>query len=572
MPEAKVKPRSVHQILHQHFFRRFFDNDTLTTEGETETTVVRALAFCAVPSLMFAFWLLPSYPGPPRPYWAIEGDRYFFTMFSFVVMGVVATFEWEMLFPDKLDFLILLPMPLRQLELFYAKGKALLSFLGLFLVATNIFSGILFPAESTRKHGNFLLAIGAHFAAVLLSGICASFAVLALEGLVLCLMPLRWFRRVSTGLQCLLITTLLLLFLLYPLISGQLPMLMQGDSTFARWLPPLWFLGLDESLLQGASAPVGAWHLAQIGLYATAAVVLLALATYPLAWARQRKSALEGTMQPHIPRLNPITALLHRTLLKQPQRRAIFHFVSQTITRNTHYQVFLAIYAGVGLALTSAAVLTIKGSAGALHLALSNNGLHAILPLLLFWLVVGLRSAFAFPVDMKARWVFPINLPLAGPVFQGAAKAAKLWILLCCGLLLALVLGLLLAAKWPVWNLVVQLAWGIGLSVLMADLFFLGRTQIPFTRPRLPGRAGLPLILTLYAALFPALVLLTVKGELLAEQRGWFLLELAITAVVLHLALRFADRLALQGIIGGFPEDESEPGPQTLGLLPSTQR
>ena len=36
---------------------------------------------------------------------------------------------------------------------------------------------------------------------------------------------------------------------------------------------------------------------------------------------------------------------------------------------------------------------------------------------------------------------FPINLPLAGPVFQRAAKAAKLWILLCCALLVAAVSG-----------------------------------------------------------------------------------------------------------------------------------
>ena len=68
------------QILFHHFFRRFFDNDTLPIPGDPETAVVRALSFVAVPSLMFAFWLLPHYPG--RQPWVMEGDRYFFVYYS----------------------------------------------------------------------------------------------------------------------------------------------------------------------------------------------------------------------------------------------------------------------------------------------------------------------------------------------------------------------------------------------------------------------------------------------------------------------------------------------------------
>jgi len=42
--------------------------------------------------------------------------------------------------------------------------------------------------------------------------------------------------------------------------------------------------------------------------------------------------------------------------------------------------------------------------------------------------------------------------------------------------------------------------------------------------------------------------------------------------VALHFFLRTLDQLAQRGIIGGFPEDESDEGPQTLGLIPSTQK
>jgi len=570
-------PESRSRILTRHFFRRFFDNDTLSLNGgieagETETTVVRALSFCAVPGLMFAFWLLPSYPG--RAPWTTEADRYFFVLLSFVALGAVATVEWEMLFPDRADFLILLPLPLKSRELFYAKGRALLTFLGLFLVSVNVFATILFPAVSTRGNGNYFHAVLAHLAAVLLAGICAAFTLLAVEGLVLWLLPSGWFRTVSTVLQALSITVLLLLLLLYPLVATHLRPLMQGQSALARWIPPLWFLGLDESLLQGANAPIAAWNLAVTGLYATAAVAFLTLLTYPLAWSRQKKRAMEGASQPRGNRPQPIAALLARTLLKRPQQRAIFHFLTHTIARNPRYQVYLALYAGTGLALAFCATITFRENAN--HpLALWQPGLHAVLPLLLFWMVAGLRASFAFSVDMRARWVFPINLALAPTTpeaapyaFPGpAAKSAKTWVLLCCLVLTAAILTLLLAVHWSYPSLLIQAIAGAALSLLLADLFFLGRTQIPFTRPRLPGRTNLAIIFVLYAVVFPATVLLTVQWEFQIELRLTLLLWTVLGAAALHLLLKAIDTLATRGIIGGFPEDESDPGPQTLGLF-----
>ena len=557
------------QILQHHFFRRFFDNDTLSIEGETETTVIRALALAAVPGLMVAFWLLPNYHSDPpyRSLWAVAADRYFFVLYGFAVMGIVTTFEWEMLFPDRADFLILLPLPLKSRDLFVAKGRALLAFLGMFLVAANIFPLILYSAESTHRKGSYAQTVAAHCSATFLAGIFAAFTMLAVEGLSIAIFPDRLQRYVSPLLQALSTTVLLLLLLLFPLVGAHLPPLLSGSSRLARYIPPLWFLGLYEHLSLGPFAPAGAASLAKIGLYGTAAATVLALAAYPAAWARQRRRALEGASQIRGRHTNPLFAVLHTALLRRPQQRAIFHFITQTVTRNSHYQVYLAIYAGAGLALALASILLIKPTAdGNLILTLSTPGLHATLPLLLFWLVAGLRSAFAFPVDMRARWVFPINLPMAGEVFQRAAKAAKLWVLLCCVLLVAAILAVLLSFKWPWWNLAIQAIWGCGLALLLSGFFFLGRTQIPFTRPRLPGRSSLPIVLTLYAALFPALILIAVKTEMLTEGRTSTLLWTAATMIGMQLVLVFADRLAQQGIIGGFPEDETDEGPQTLGL------
>src|SRR6202012_1122968 len=90
-----------------------------------------------------------------------------------------------------------------------------------------------------------------------------------------------------------------------------------------------------------------------------------------------------------------LASLLHKTLLRQPQQRAIFHFMSQTITRNPRYQSFLALYSGAGLALALGNIMTVGTlPAHTLALAVSRIGLHSLLPLLLFWTIAGLRASF----------------------------------------------------------------------------------------------------------------------------------------------------------------------------------
>src|SRR5579875_3911422 len=123
--------------LTRHFFARFFENDVVQSGDDMQTTVARALAVMAAPGLMFAFWLQNEYPR--RATWGRIEDEYFFVMFSFVAMAGVAIFEWEMLFPDRLDFIVLGPLSLQAWELATAKALALAIFLGFFLAGANVF-------------------------------------------------------------------------------------------------------------------------------------------------------------------------------------------------------------------------------------------------------------------------------------------------------------------------------------------------------------------------------------------------------------------------------------------------
>ena len=516
--------RSVTRLLTGHFFRRFFDNDTVQVDGDTTTTVVRAVSITAIPGLMYAFFLQNHYPGRPL-WWAIE-DHYFFVLFSFLVMGAVAVFEWEMLFPDRLDFLVLTPLPIKPLQMLAAKAGALLLFFTFFLVGSNLFGAILLPLVS---HGHIAHQILAHSAAVLTAGAFAALAFLALAGLLLCLLGDTGFRTASPFIHVLAILSLVLLLLHGLLYGDLLPALLSNPHGAARWIPTFWSLGLYERLNAGASAAPFAPVLSRYGLYGTAAAAAITLITYPAAWARMRRLALEGAARRQTEPARWPSQLIAR-FVPRPGERAVFHFIRQTILRNSRYQVFLAIYCGVGLALALACAITFHTDAGAVHAALSPRGLHAVLPLLLFWTVAGLRTAFAFPLNLNASWIFRVT----GVNLSDCAAAARRWALLCALALTALTLAALALVHWDIVPLLVQAVCGVALSLLLTDAFFASSTAVPFSRPRMPGRTSLPLMLTLYVGVLPQFLSGMVRLELLLERTPARLLGIALIALGVH--------------------------------------
>ena len=116
--------RSVTRILIDHFFRRFFDNDTIQVDGDTQTTVVRAIAIVAVPGLMIAFFLQNRIPCRDRSWGAIE-DHYFFVLFSFVVMGAVCDLRvGDAVSRSPRSSSCLPPLPMKPLQMLAAKATA----------------------------------------------------------------------------------------------------------------------------------------------------------------------------------------------------------------------------------------------------------------------------------------------------------------------------------------------------------------------------------------------------------------------------------------------------------------
>jgi len=507
------------KVLVRHFFRRFFDNDTIQADGDTQTTVTRVLSILAAPGLIISFFAVNERSHPQG--WGDVGLHYFFVLFSFVAMGGVAIFEWEMLFPDRLDFLVLSPLPLKPRQMLGGKALALIGFLSLFLLSCNLLATLILPAGNTST---FFRQMFAHGVAVMSAGVFAALFFVALGSVMLCVLDASQFRIVSPLVQTLSVMALVLL----TVHVGQY-LLLAGPLGAARWVPSFWFLGVYERLMYGDAAPAFAQVMMQYAVRGTAAVAAIVLLTYPLAWTRARTMAMEGATRKRTESSRWMAWLVHK-VVRLPGERAVFHFIGQTLRRNNRYQAYLAMYCGTGLALAVAFSIAVREKAGSVSVGLSDAGLHAVMPMLVFWTVSGLRVAFAFPVNLQAGWIFRVT----GVRVSECAAAARRWVLSCALIVVVGVVIGLWAVGWDRRQLMVQAVCGVAMSFLLVDAFFFSQWAVPFNRPRMPGRTSLPLMLTLYIGVFPLLMVRVVLMEFWMEKNLLRVLWIALAAVALR--------------------------------------
>lgn len=468
-----------------HFFGRFFDKEALSPQGEAEAGVIQTLGILAVPSAFFVLLFRPlSLVG-----WYLVMARYFFVSYSMIVMGFVMVYQWDALFPDRRDYQILTPQPVRLFTVFAAKAAALAIFLSLFLVDINFFSFLFWPGVDGGK--NFFGILWAHMLALLSAGLFSALAIAALQGLLVTFLRGSLYRRASVALQTLLMAVLVMLLFLTPMFGGRLEELAKAHSPLLHWFPPFWFIGYYE-FLRPATRSAELRALGPDAIHAMWIAAAIFVLTFLPGYRGHARRVLEaptpgasGTGR--IRRF--VSSLLRRTLLRDPVERAVFRFISATITRSMKHRLFLATYGGFG---TAMAVVQLGGG--------ERDSLA--LPLMLsFILVSGMRAAFNFPSELRANWSF--QLTETGSVRPYLAAARK-WILTCALIPLFLVM-LLMDLRWhTVPAALYHTAYGLLLSLVLMEILFFGFRKAPFTCAHFPGKVNLTGLAVIYVFGFTA--------------------------------------------------------------------
>jgi hypothetical protein len=584
MGPVREPQRSQFELLMRHFLERFFNHETASPDGDGKTRVVQ-LAFAAgLPGFVVAIYLWPVYhrfpnwpPGStavgPPPYFVQMNHHFFFVLYSFVVMGLISVFEWDLFFPDLLDVLVLGTLPLAQRRVFFGRAAAIGIFIAGFLFDANFLAPVVLPAATDPPHLVSFLA--GHVAAVAAAGLFGAGSVVALQSVLLAVLGERFFRRISLVLQGAAVTVLVMLLLLFPVLSGVTPALLQSHNSAVLWFPPFWFLGMYQMLLDGSSALPIFRELSGIGLTALLGTTAIGVFAYPLAYLRRVKYLLVGA-PPRARRnglLTPFNGLLHAGLVRRPIGRAVFHFINQTLFRVPRYRIYLVLYGGVGLSVLIATVLRLTAVNGQLRAEASSDGIRVAVGIVAFWVTTGLRTAFVSSGNQQGSWIYrfthgkPANFDAA----MDELESAKRWVLLCAVAITEAAVGVLWlvtpAGLLSLQGTAAQILVGAGLCVVLTGALFANVMIVPFTGEPSREKPNLAFTLLLYFTFFPAVTAVAMISDRWIEE-GWQNFGLAaIAIVVIHLWFRYRHREGVRIYSAQAELEEGEEDfPMRLGL------
>jgi hypothetical protein len=459
-------------------------------------------------------------------------------------MGIAAVWEWDLFFPDLLDVMVLGALPAPARRVFLARVVAISVLLMGFLVDANALAPVmLVVATDPSDAGRFLAG---DVLGVMASGIFAGLLVLAVQGVLVAVVGERLFRKISLAAQGLAVTALVMAMLLFPVLSGVAPALLQSNSIYARWFPPFWFLGMEQRIIDGPGAlPVWS-EMARRGWLALFVVAAVAFAAYPFAYVRRVRQVIVGggSRSMRVRMAQPFLRILHATIVRAPVCRAVFHFIGQTMFRVPRYRIYLVLYGGVGLSVVIATILRFHVAGGKVLAEVSTDGVRAAVGIVAFWVIAGLRTAFVSSGNQRGSWVLR-TIHGRPPSFDTALsqlRAAQMWAALC-GLAVTLVAVFVLRMVSPPElrtgpATAAQLLVACGMCLLLTDAFFLNVTSVAFTGEPDSQESNLAFTVLRYFTFFPVVTGVSVIAHHTVEQGARAFGTVAVTVVVVHLWLR----------------------------------
>lgn len=539
--------------LTAHFLRGFLHNDLLLSpQSGIETTLAPAAGLIVTPGLFYCLLLCFKYAAVSRGREALAWeDRLLFVTAAMILTGLLTVVEWDSLFPDRRDYHVLISLPITARLLFLAKFSAVLLLLVLFWGACNLGPAVLFPCVSLAPSDPWFVAVlhfAAHAAATFAASAFVFLFLMGLQGLLLNLLPVKWFQRVSVYVQMALVVLLVLSFFLTPLLLMRSLGWIRGTSPWTQALPPFWFLGLYQVLI-GEGGPLFSSLAVRAAALLGAAGAAAGLA-YAFSYRRHLRRSLETLDPGH--RSGPsslsrrMEALLDGLVLRHPLERACFHFVRKTLLHSRIHRLLLAAYLGVGFAFVLAAAIALVFHAGSLQ---PRPALLSIQMVLSFFVLSGMRFVFTVPAELRANWAFhAVDPPAKSRCGAGMSKA--MFLLGVCP-----VLGALLPLHGFLWGWPVaaaHLVYGAALSWLLTQVLLQGFEKIPFTCSYLPGKANLKALWPVYLMAF------WVYGYALA------VLEFALLTDPVRFALACAGAATAAGLLGWYRRRRFGPGFQFL--------
>jgi hypothetical protein len=416
------------------------------------------------------------------PFASTLPDEYFFITLSMAVTGAVAVWRWDAIFPDRRDYMNLVPLPISMGTIFFANLLAVLFLVGLIAVDVNAASSILFPVVVGATQNAFLFFLqfaAVHALGVVLASVFAFFAVFSVLGVGMAVLPARAFKKISPYVRALVVVYLVTLLCTSFALPDFLRRLPGSPPTWTRLLPSCWFLGLCQSLRGHADPELSA--LGRMALPGFGAVIVIALCVYAVGYQRhfvRIAEMTEGTSTERAAKKSELSAWFDRWALPTPFQRGCFHFVWKTLFRSESHRLVLAGIGGIGLVVALQALMSaFENGEPAGKAMVSADGLS--IPLVLaFFIIAGLRMVFEIPVELRSNWIFRLMLNAEKHECEPLARKVILVSVLPWVLLISFPIYVYLAG-WLAGCLHTLIV--VAGSLVLTDAMLIGFRKLPFT-------------------------------------------------------------------------------------------
>jgi len=478
-------------ILTRHFFGRLFQNELVRFEDQAKEVTIAVLALLAIfiagssEMMLFKYLLVDDL----NTSWE---DKYFIVTLVMVLFGLVAVVEWEVLFPDRQDWLNLGPLPVKVGTIVGAKLASFVLFTGLFGAGMSLGAAVVFPIHLSKYLSNSLLFFGWYILAHLLTATAACLFVLlacvALRFLLASLLPRSLYGPAARLVQFALITGLVFLLVAFVFGPGvidsslrSLPDLKERGSPILFRLPGMWFTGLYERLLGNPDPVFG--RLATRALASLGLLLAVLVVASGLSYARHLRRTLEGRKGGRPSLVSYGTRpILHALALRDPAERAVYHFFGRTLSRSPRHRMRLTTIMAAASGATLIFVMSRRRSFA--DLTPFNAGLLALPLVFSTAFLAGLRSLANLPAWPDANWAFQVAEPARNiGLSTGFRKAVLLKVLVPFSILMAVVHGFL----WDARDGALHGLFILVVSLALFDALFFSFRKVPFACLTTPG-------------------------------------------------------------------------------------
>jgi hypothetical protein len=387
------------------------------------------------------------------------------------------------------------------------KLTALAVFVAGFALGLSIIPAIVHPTLVGMKFdigiSGALRLMTAQAFANLAAGACGFLAVLALRETIRAVLGDAKFRRVSAALQAALVMLLVTAFLLTPGLVSGIGRQRLDDS--ARRIPPLWFLGLQETIAgdvidRAPREPLPASiqrmedeateryrrarpifvELSTLAVTALASIGMLAVAAF--LW-NSRKLPAPVAMRRPARHVRALRAGMKTALVagRHPISRAGFLFARRALSRSASHRVTMMASAAVGIA---AAAVMLHGVDTRRVASSLDTSVLAIQLVLIAAVLTGFRQALRVPAELRANWSLQLAWPGDERRYLIGVKRAALFGL---GLPLLVILAPLHVLTLGPGVAAVHFLFGLLLMLVGLELTTIGLRKPPFASTYVPG-------------------------------------------------------------------------------------